>query len=56
MPNKETLSNKKITLLELGIELLTSKSLQRLLQVQCVILIILGVDQNVVDKDYYELV
>jgi len=53
VPKEGHVIQPKLTLIELGIELLLSKPIQRSSQVQHLILLILGVYQGIVNKDYY---
>jgi hypothetical protein len=56
MSNKWNFLQPESTLAELGIELMVSKSLQNNLEMLCMLLFTLGVDQDVINEDHDKLV
>jgi hypothetical protein len=56
MSEKRNFLQPEITLAELGIELMVSKSLQNNSEMLCMLFFTLGIDQDVVNKDHDKIV
>jgi hypothetical protein len=56
VPKERHLSTQNLNFFVFGVELFWLKSFQRLSQVHSVLFPILGIDQDILDKDHYELI
>jgi hypothetical protein len=56
MSQKWNLLKPEYTLVELGIELMVTKSLQNNLEMLCMLFFALGIDQDIINEYHYKLV